>query len=79
MISASGPNEKSWESEQLRQSIFTYYFLDGLNQSQGSVKDAFLYAKPRVKERVKQEKGSDIDQSPQVYITNEKWDIKIIK
>lgn len=79
MISASGPNEKSWESDQLRQSIFTYYFLDGLNQSKGSVKEAFFYAKPRVKERVKREKGSDIEQSPQVYVTNDKWDIKIIK
>ncbi|MFN3479967.1 MAG: caspase domain-containing protein [Thermodesulfovibrionales bacterium] len=79
MMSASGPNEKSWESDQLKQSIFTYYFLEGLNQSKGSVKEAFFYAKPRVKDRVKREKGSDIDQTPQVYVTNERWDIKIIK
>ncbi len=79
MISASGPNEKSWESDQLRQSIFTYYFLDGLNQSRGSVKEAFFYAKPKVKERVKAEKGADIEQTPQVYVTNERWNIKIIK
>lgn len=79
MVSASGPNEKSWESDQLKQSIFTYYFLEGLNKQNGSVKGAFFYARPLVKERVKREKGADIDQTPQVYVTNEKWDIRIIK
>jgi hypothetical protein len=77
LIGASGAGERSWESDQLNNSIFTYYYLDGLNRSNGSVKHAFYHAKPLVGQRVKQEKGIDIDQTPQVLATNTNWDMRL--
>ncbi|MCX8031645.1 MAG: caspase family protein [Thermodesulfovibrionales bacterium] len=78
LISASGAGEQSWESDKLNQSIFTYYFLDGLKRHNGSVKNAFYYAKPLVAQRVKQEKGKDIEQNPQVMATNRQWDMRLM-
>ena len=77
LISASSAGEKSWESDTLKQSVFTYYFVDGLNRNQGSVKGAFDYAKPLTSNRVRQEKGSDISQVPQAMATNQDWDMRI--
>jgi uncharacterized caspase-like protein len=77
LISASSAGEKSWESDQLRNSVFTYYFVDGLNRYQGSVKDAFQYSKPLVEQRVKQEKGVDITQTPQAMATNQDWNMRV--
>ncbi len=77
LISASSAGEKSWESDQLRNSVFTYYFVDGLNRYQGSVKDAFQYSKPLVEQRVKQEKGADITQTPQAMATNQDWNMRV--
>jgi hypothetical protein len=78
LISASSAGEKSWESDQLRNSVFTYYFVDGLNRYQGSVKDAFQYSKPLVQQRVKQEKGADISQTPQAMATNQDWNMRVV-
>lgn len=77
LIGASGAGEQSWESDKLNNSIFTYYFLDGLKRHNGSVKNAFYYAKPLVAQRVKQEKGRDIEQNPQVMATNPEWDMRL--
>jgi len=77
LIGASGSGEQSWESEKLRNSIFTYYFVDGLNRYGGSVQQAFNYAKPRVASRVKEEKGHDIDQNPQAMATMPNWDMRL--
>lgn len=77
LIGASGAGEQSWESDKLNNSIFTYYFLDGLKRHNGSVKNAFYYAKPLVYQRVKQEKGIDIEQNPQVMATNPEWDMRL--
>jgi len=77
MMSASGPNEKSWESDTLQQSYFTYYFIEGLNLKNGSIKDAFFYAKPIVQQKVPLEK--EHSQTPHVYVTNENWNMRIIK
>jgi hypothetical protein len=77
LIGASGAGEQSWESDQLNNSIFTYYFLDGLNKNNGAVKNAFFYAKPRVTQRVKDEKGSDIDQNPQVVASQSEWNMPL--
>lgn len=77
LIGASGSGEQSWESEKLRNSIFTYYFIDGLNRYGGSVQQAFNYAKPRVVNRVKEEKGRDIDQNPQAMATLPNWDMRL--
>lgn len=77
LIGASGAGEQSWESDKLNQSIFTYYFLDGLKRHNGSIKNAFFYAKPLVAQRVKQEKGRHIEQNPQVMSTNPDWDMRL--
>ncbi len=77
LIGASGAGEQSWESDQLNNSIFTYYFLDGLNRNNGAVQNAFYYAKPRVTQRVKQEKGGDIDQNPQVVASQSEWNMPL--
>jgi hypothetical protein len=76
LISASSAGEKSWESDTLKQSVFTYYFVDGLNRTQGSVKGAFDYAKPLTSSRVRQEKGAEISQIPQAMATNQDWDMR---
>ena len=77
LIGASGAGEQSWESDKLNNSIFTYYFLDGLKRHNGSLKNAFYYSKPLVSQRVKQEKGRDIEQNPQVMATNPEWDMRL--
>jgi hypothetical protein len=41
------------------------------------VKDAFDYSKPRTLQRVRQEKGADITQTPQAMATNENWNMKV--
>jgi hypothetical protein len=79
LISASSAGEKSWESDTLHNSVFTYYFVDGLGRNQGSVKDAFDYAKPLVSQKVKQEKGADIEQNPQAMATNTDWNMRFNK
>lgn len=79
LIGASGAGERSWESEQLKHSVFTYYFIDGLNRYQGSVQNAFQYAQPRVVQRVKQEKGADIEQNPQVMATQPNWNMRLVQ
>jgi len=77
LLSASSASEKSWESDTLKNSVFTYYFVDGLKRYNGSVKDAFTYSKPLVSQRVKQEKGADISQTPQAMATNNNWNMCI--
>ncbi|MHB8111006.1 MAG: caspase family protein [Syntrophorhabdaceae bacterium] len=79
LLSASSAGEKSWESDSLKNSVFTYYFVDGLKKYNGSVKDAFTYSKPLVSQRVKQEKGSDISQTPQAMATSDNWNMRITK
>jgi hypothetical protein len=78
LIGASGAGERSWESDQLGNSVFTWYFLDGLKRNSGSVQSAFYYAKPLVYERVRAEKGADIEQSPQVMSTQSNWNMKLV-
>lgn len=79
LLSASSAGEKSWESDALKNSVFTYYFVDGLKRYRGSVKDAFTYSKPLVSQRVKQEKGADVTQTPQAMATNDNWNMRITK
>jgi uncharacterized caspase-like protein len=77
LISASSAGEKSWESDQLHNSVFTYYFVDGMKRYDGSVKDAFDYSKLRTTKRVQEEKGADISQVPQAMATNENWNMRV--
>jgi uncharacterized caspase-like protein len=72
LLSASGPEERSWESETLKNSFFTHYFLDGL-KNYGDVKQAFEYARPRVTKGVMEEKQQP--QHPQAAADNPNWAI----
>lgn len=76
LISASGSGEKSWESERLRNSFFTYYFIDGLRRHHGSVKASFEYATPLVKAGVEREKGAQ--QNPQLTPSRSGWEMALV-
>lgn len=79
LISASSENEKSWESYRYRNSIFTYHFMNGLNQHNGNIKDAFFYAKPLVNsDAIKEWRDEGCNgQHPQVIATNSDWDMRL--
>jgi len=77
LVSASGAGEKSWESDTLHSSIFTYYFLQGLQLNNGNLSEAFYYSKPRVGQRVRQEKGSYIIQTPQITPSRSGWNMSV--
>ncbi len=74
LVSASDSGEKSWESDRLRNSFFTYYFLEGMKKS-ADVKTAFEYARPRTTEAVRVEK--DHIQRPQVVTDRKEWAIRV--
>ena len=74
LISSSDDKERSWESKNLHNGIFTYYFLEGLVHRQSRVKRAVEYANPLMQQAVKSLKdvqdeerkyGVDINQRPQ--------------
>ena len=44
----------------------------------GSVQTAFYQAKPLVYQRVRSEKGADIEQSPQVLATKPDWNMRLV-
>jgi uncharacterized caspase-like protein len=74
LISASDAGEKSWESDALKDSFFTYYFIHGLKRY-SRIEDAFNYSKPKVIQRVKEEK--DQPQHPQAVTNKKDWNIAI--
>jgi uncharacterized caspase-like protein len=75
LISASDAGEKSWELDSLRNGAFTHYFLEGLLRRRGSVKEAFEYAGPLVRERVRSEKKAV--QTPQLASRPSPSDISV--
>ncbi len=77
LISASDAGERSWESDELRNSVFTRYLIEGLRASGGSVKEAFEYARPRVRQQVKREKGAELEQNPQLTPNRKDWNMSI--
>lgn len=77
LISASNAGERSWESDRLRNSIFTRYLIEGFRGYQGAVKEAFDYATPLVRQQVKREKGPDIDQNPQIAANRPDWNMSV--
>jgi hypothetical protein len=77
LLSASDAGERSWEFDSLKNSVFTYYFLDGLNRYRSNVKAAFEYAKPLVLSKVQVERGGEIKQTPQVTSNRPEWDMSI--
>jgi len=74
LFSSSTDGEKSWESDTLKNSFFTYYFIEGL-KLYGNVKDAFYYATPKITEGVSKEKYAK--QHPQVAADRKEWNIRL--
>ena len=70
LITASGPDEKSWESRNLKASFFTHYFVRGLRAT-GNIRDAFAYSRRVVPGEVLLEKQAQ--QTPNVFSTNVHW------
>lgn len=62
LMSASDAGQKSWESERLRQSFFTYHLVSALRATP-DLERAYLQAKPRVAAEVLRDKGQA--QTPQ--------------
>jgi hypothetical protein len=77
LISASDAGERSWESDALRNGFFTRYYVNGLQQYSGKVKDSFTYAKPLVRDSVKKEKGEDIEQNPQIVTDRKEYNFNL--
>ena len=77
LISASDAGERSWESDQLRNSIFTRYLIEGLRTHGGAVREAFDDARPLVREHVKREKGGDVEQNPQLTPNRRDWNMSV--
>lgn len=75
ILASSRENQLSWESPKKKHGYFTYYLLKGLRLYNGSIRDAFCYAKPMVEKHVKKEKGQI--QTPSFYATNQNWNIRI--
>jgi Caspase domain len=59
VITASQSDERSWESEKLRNGFFTYYLIEALKQGKGasSIEQVYAYLKDRVARQVQLEKG----------------------
>lgn len=75
LFGASDSGEKSWESDTLKNSFFTHYFIEGLEKNNGVVKQAFEYAKPKVITGVMKEK--EAEQHPQVVADRKEWNIAV--
>ncbi len=58
VITSSSPDQRSWESDDLKNSYFTKYLIDSLKQSNnGSVDQAFNSMKQKVQQSVLKDKG----------------------
>ncbi len=59
VISSSSPDQRSWESDQLKNSYFTKYLVDSLRSNEGkvSVEQAFNSMRQRVQAEVLRDKG----------------------
>lgn len=61
----------AWESDVLRSSYFTYYYLEGLKRSGNAFRPAFHYAAPIITDRVKHEKNAE--QILELLTTDPDW------
>jgi hypothetical protein len=77
LISASDAGERSWESDALKNSVFTRFFIDGLRTHRGAVREAFDYSRPLVRQQVKREKGQEVDQTPQIAANRNDWNMSV--
>lgn len=58
VITSSAPDQRSWESDQLKNSYFTRYLLESLKQSgNGNIDQAFNSMKQKVQQNVLKDKG----------------------
>lgn len=59
IITSSNSNERSWESDEIKNGYFTYYLLQGLRQEGGmvSIEKVYNYLRDNVPQRVKKDKG----------------------
>lgn len=63
MITASQPDERSWESHELRNGIFTYYLLQALKQDNGMtpIADVYSFLRTKVSQHaLKEKKASQV-------------------
>ncbi|MHA2642978.1 MAG: caspase family protein [bacterium JZ-2024 1] len=60
IITSSKADERSWESERLKNGYFTYYLIEGLKQNNGLVpiEEVYNYLKDKVSQQVRREKGA---------------------
>jgi hypothetical protein len=60
VIASSQANERSWESDSLKNGYFTYYLIEGLKQNKGliSIEKLYEYVKDKVSQQVRKEKGA---------------------
>lgn len=67
IISSSGPDERSWESDTLQHGYFTYYLLDALKKREGlvTIDEVYGYLKKEVPTIVAREKNG-APQNPQI-------------
>lgn len=70
LITASGPEQKSWESKNLQASFFTHYFVRGLRSTR-NMRDAYAYSRQVVPSEVQLEKNAS--QVPKFFSTNADW------
>ena len=79
LVAASGPGEKSWESTDLKQSYFTYYFVQELKRK-NEVQGAFVAAKPIVQNVVQKEvsaqQNETVTQTPQAKFLPDAANVK---
>ena len=72
LISASDGAQRSWESDSLRNSFFTYYLIEGFRRNRSTLA-AYQYAKPIVMREVRREKQQE--QTPQAVFMPEQADL----
>ncbi len=79
IIAASQPNEVSWESDSLKNGIFTYYLIQAFKQNNGlsSIEEVFSYLRNQVAKRALEEKGQSQHPTMQSSEHQVKVDIRI--
>ncbi|HEV7765436.1 MAG TPA: caspase family protein [Thermoanaerobaculia bacterium] len=77
VITSSGANERSWESDRIQNSYFTYYLIDALKRAKEppTIKEVFEYLSARVPAAVAREKQAL--QHPQMQPSDGPGDVRI--
>lgn len=71
IVTSSRPDQRSWESDQLRNGYFTHFLIEALRRDKGmvSVGSVYGYLREKVFKLVKEEKGAS--QSPVLSVSDE--------